>query len=75
MRAEARCAGLPPENCKVISLRHDTLAANTRARLFQVFDAIRELMTPPEPKRRHIGFVIPQEKDDKTKNKAAKVRR
>jgi len=27
-----------------------------------VFDAIRELMTPPEPKRRPIGFVTPEEK-------------
>ena len=23
-----------------------------------VFDAIRQLMTPPEPKRRKIGFVV-----------------
>jgi hypothetical protein len=27
-----------------------------------VFEAIRELMTPPEPKRRPIGFVTPKEK-------------
>ena len=27
-----------------------------------VFDAIRELMTPPEPKRKHIGFLRDKEK-------------
>ena len=27
-----------------------------------VFEAIRELMTPPEPKKRPIGFVTPTEK-------------
>lgn len=27
-----------------------------------VFDAIRELMTPPEPKRRQLGFSAPEKK-------------
>jgi hypothetical protein len=27
-----------------------------------VFEAIGELMTPPEPKRRPIGFVTPEDK-------------
>jgi hypothetical protein len=43
-------------------LRHDTLAANIRAQLRQVFEAIRELMSPPEPKHRPIGFITPDEK-------------
>ena len=30
--------------------------------IFEILEAIRQLMTPPEPKRRPIGFVIPKEK-------------
>jgi hypothetical protein len=64
------------QKTEALALRHDALAANTRAQLRQVFDAIRQLMTPhPEPKKRPIGFVIPHEKEDKTKSKAAKARR
>lgn len=47
------------QKTEALALRHDSLAANTRAQLKQVFDAIRELMTPPEPKRRPIGFITP----------------
>ena len=46
---------------EALSLRHDSFAANTRLQLRQVFEAIRELMRAPEPKRRPIGFVIPEE--------------
>ena len=47
---------------ETLALRHDTLAANTRAQLKQVFEAIRELMSPQEPRRRPIGFITPEEK-------------
>ena len=41
-----------------------------------LINTIRQLMAPPpEPKKRPIGFVIPQEKDDKTRSKAAKAKR
>jgi hypothetical protein len=50
------------QKTEALALRHDTLAANTRAQLRQVFDAIRELMGPPEPRRRPIGFITPEEK-------------
>jgi len=50
------------EKTEALALRHDSLAANTRAQLRQVFDALRELMTPPEPKRRPIGFTALEEK-------------
>lgn len=50
------------QKTEALALRHDTLAANTRAQLRQVFEAIRELMSPPEPKRRPIGFITPEEK-------------
>jgi uncharacterized membrane protein len=51
-----------------LALRQDTFANNTRVQLKQVFEAIRELMEPPEsPKKRPIGFVTPEEKPGKTK--------
>lgn len=46
-----------------LALRHDTFAHNTRAQLKQVFDAIRQLMTPPDPHKRPIGFVTQREKE------------
>jgi hypothetical protein len=39
-----------------------------------VFDALRELMTPPDPPKRPIGFITPEDKPGKpgaTKAKAA----
>ena len=48
-----------------IELAHDTFSRNTRLQLKQVFDAIRELMTPPETVKRPIGFVPPEDKGKK----------
>lgn len=46
-----------------LALKHDTLAANTRMQMRQLFEAIRELMTPLEPtKKRPIGFVTDEAK-------------
>ena len=54
------------EKTESMALQHDSFARNTRAQLKQVFDAIRELMTPPEPsKKRPIGFVTSEEKPGK----------
>lgn len=51
------------EKTEVMAMQHDSFARNTRAQLKQVFDAIRELMTPPEPqKKRPIGFMPNEEK-------------
>jgi hypothetical protein len=50
------------QKTEVIALRHHTLVANTRAQSRQVFEAICELMSPPGPKRRPIGFITPEEK-------------
>ena len=60
----------------LMELKHDTFEHNTRVQLKQVFEAIRELMTPPEPepvKKRTIGFVEQEEKPGKPK--AAKVKK
>ena len=43
---------------EALALAHDTFSRNTRAQLKQVFDAVRELMSPPDPPKRPIGFVI-----------------
>lgn len=41
-----------------LSLQHEIFAGNTRAQLKQVFEALRQLMTPPaEPVKRPIGFI------------------
>jgi len=46
------------QTTEAMALQHDSFARNTRAQLKQVFDAIRELMTPPESqKKRPIGFL------------------
>jgi len=54
------------QTTEALALQHDHFARNTRAQLKQVFDAIRELMTPPEPqKKRPIGFITGEEKPKK----------
>ena len=57
------------QKTEALAMQHDTFSRNTRVQLKQVFDAIRELMTPPDPPKRPIGFV-PQE--DKKGNRARK---
>lgn len=53
---------------EMIDLKHDTFSYNTRAQLKQVFEAIRELMTPPAVgKKRSIGFVTTEDFPDKAK--------
>lgn len=51
---------------EALATNHDTSSRNTRNQLKQVFDALRELMTPPDPPRRPIGFVTPEAKSNKT---------
>jgi hypothetical protein len=46
---------------ETLALRHDQLAAGTRAQFREVIDALRTLMHPPEPRKRPIGFVTPKE--------------
>ena len=54
------------EKTEVMAMQHNSFARNTRAQLKQVFDAIRELMTPPETqKKRPIGFMHNEEKPKK----------
>ena len=39
-----------------------TFSGNTRNQLRQVLEALPELTTPPEPAKRPIGFIEPQDK-------------
>ena len=56
-----------------LAMSYDTFSRNTKVQLRQVFDTLRELMTPPEPPpppKRPIGFVT---QEDKSKAKAVKA--
>ena len=54
------------EKTEALGLRHDSFSRNTRNQLKQVFDALHELMTPPDPPKRPIGFIQAEEKGKKT---------
>lgn len=56
-----------------LAMQHDTFSRNTRAQLKQVFDALRELMTPTEPPKRPIGFITPEDKPGKPTNSKTKT--
>jgi len=48
---------------EALALRHDAFAHHTHTQLREVFNAIRQLMEPPETTRKQpIGFVIHEEK-------------
>jgi hypothetical protein len=54
----ARLAELE-DKAQTLAASHDAFSRGTRAQLKQVFDALRELMAPPDPPRRPIGFTAP----------------
>ena len=47
-----------------LAMSHETFSRNTRAQLRQVFDTLRELMTPPAPPKRPIGFIAPHDRPE-----------
>jgi hypothetical protein len=47
---------------EALALSHDQLAASTRAQFREVIQALRALTSSPEPRRRPIGFITPEEK-------------
>jgi hypothetical protein len=55
-----------------LEISHDTFSRNTRNQLKQVFEAMRELMTPPDPPKRPIGFVTHEDKKDTPKGTSAR---
>lgn len=58
----AKRLGELEEKTEALAMQHDTFSRNTRNQLRQVFDALRELMTPPEPPKRPMGFMTHEEK-------------
>lgn len=52
---------------EALAMSHETFSRNTRNQLKQVFDALRELMTPPDPPKRPIGFVTSDDKPLKSR--------
>ncbi|MBK1612306.1 hypothetical protein CKO44_02355 [Rubrivivax gelatinosus] len=55
------------EKTEALAMNHDSFSRNTRNQLRQVFDALRELMAPPDPPKRPIGFVHPEHKNEKAR--------
>jgi hypothetical protein len=53
------------DKTEALAMNHDTFSRNTCAQLKQVFNALRELMTPPDPPKRPIGFINPEDKRSK----------
>jgi len=58
------------DKTEALAMNHDTFSRNTRNQLREVFDALRELMTPPGPPKRPIGFISPEDKGKKTSGRA-----
>jgi hypothetical protein len=46
---------------ETLAMQHDAFSRNTRTQLKQVFEAIRQLMTPPDPPRRPIRYATGKE--------------
>jgi ORF6N domain len=44
-----------------LALTHDTFSRNTRNQLKQLIEAVNQLMAPPDPPKRPIGFVTPED--------------
>ena len=69
----AKRLGELEDKTEALAMSHDTFSRNTRNQLKQVLDALRELMTPPDPPKRPIGFVMQEEKKA-TKSRAVRSR-
>ena len=52
-------------------MTHDTFSRNTRAQLRQLIEAVNQFMAPPDPPKRPIGFVTPEDNKKTAKNSAA----
>ncbi|MFY3386295.1 ORF6N domain-containing protein [Paracidovorax sp. MALMAid1276] len=52
------------DKTEALAMQHDTFSRDTRAQLKQVFDALRGLMASPEPAKRPIGFITPEDRKD-----------
>ena len=62
------------EKTEALAMSHDTFSRNTRNQLRQIFEALRELATPPDPPTRPIGFVTHEDKKDTPKGSTKAVK-
>jgi len=53
------------DKTEALAMNDDTFSRNTHNQLKHVFDALRELMTPPDPPKRPIGFINPEDKSSR----------
>jgi hypothetical protein len=53
-----------------LELSHNTFSRNTWLQLRQLLDAVRALTTPPDPPKRPVGFITPDDKKDAPKGPA-----
>ena len=60
------------QKAEALATNHGTFSRNTRNQLKQIFDALRELMTPPDPPKRPIGFINPDDKASSKKTSGAR---
>jgi hypothetical protein len=58
------------DKTETLAMQHDTFSRNTRSQLKQVFDALSELVTPPDTPKRPIGFVLPNDLEKKSSARA-----
>ena len=62
------------DKTEALAINHDTFSRNTRNQLREVFDALRELMTPPDPPKRPIGFINPEDTGSKKTGGRARLK-
>ena len=53
------------ERTEGLAINHETFSRNTRNQLKQLIDAVNQLMAPPDPPKRPIGFVTHEDKKGK----------
>ena len=54
------------QKTEALALTHDSFSRNTRAQLRQLIEAVHQITAPPDPPKRPVGFINPEEKGKKT---------
>lgn len=53
------------EKTEALAMSHDTFSRNARTQLKQLIEAVNQLIAPPDPPKRPIGFVTHEDKKGK----------
>lgn len=53
------------DKTEALAQDHDTFSRNARIQLKQLIEAVNQLIAPPEPPKRPIGFVTHEDKKGK----------